>query len=107
MSKKLILVAAVALMVFGFSLKEVRMAPDLFAQTESRAMDLPAVERKKPGSFSDLMYQRSSVRNFSRGTISLEQVSKILFAAQGITRGGNYRTVPSADALYPLEVYLS
>ena len=83
------------------------MAPELFAQTESQAMDLPAVERKKPGSFSDLMYKRSSVRNFSRGTISLEQVSKILFAAQGITRGGNYRTVPSAGALYPLEVYLA
>ncbi|MCF8106595.1 MAG: nitroreductase family protein [Desulfohalobiaceae bacterium] len=107
MSKEQVLVTAVVLTVFGFSLKEVRMVPELFAQTESQVMDLPAVERKKPGYFSDLMYQRSSVRSFSRGTISLEQVSKILFAAQGITRGGNYRTVPSAGALYPLEVYLS
>ncbi|MFP4049685.1 MAG: SagB/ThcOx family dehydrogenase, partial [Desulfovermiculus sp.] len=40
------------------------------------------------------------------GSVSLEQISRVLFAAQGITRNNRYRTVPSAGALYPLELYL-
>lgn len=89
------------------SLKCVPLLTSLAGQTEARAMDLPEVERTEPGSFADLLYQRSSVRKFSQGTLSLEQISRILFAAQGITRSGRFRTVPSAGALYPLEVYLA
>jgi SagB-type dehydrogenase family enzyme len=38
--------------------------------------------------------------------LSLEDVSQILWAAQGITARAGLRTAPSAGALYPLEVYL-
>ncbi|HSB55457.1 MAG TPA: hypothetical protein VLD58_13940, partial [Gemmatimonadales bacterium] len=37
---------------------------------------------------------------------SLEEVSQLLWAAQGITDEHGYRTAPSAGALYPLEIYL-
>ena len=106
MDKKWFSAAVMVLMIFTFSLEEMPMVSIVFGQTEARAMDLPAVERQAPGSFADLLYQRSSVRNFSQGTLSLKQVATILFAAQGITRSGRFRTVPSAGALYPLEVYL-
>jgi SagB-type dehydrogenase family enzyme len=36
----------------------------------------------------------------------LEDVSQLLWAAQGITHDDQLRTAPSAGALYPLELYL-
>lgn len=38
--------------------------------------------------------------------LTLEEVSQLLWAAQGTTAGWGGRTTPSAGALYPLEVYL-
>lgn len=49
---------------------------------------------------------RKSIRNYSTKPLSLEQVSQLLWAAQGISGPGGRRTAPSAGALYPLEVYL-
>jgi SagB-type dehydrogenase family enzyme len=50
--------------------------------------------------------QRQSVRAFAPKTLTVAQVSQLLWAAQGITRNGRFRTAPSAGALYPLELYL-
>ncbi len=49
---------------------------------------------------------RRSVRNYKEDPVDLEEISQILWAAQGITRPGGYRTCPSAGALYPLELHL-
>ena len=49
---------------------------------------------------------RRSVRDFISGTLTLQQVSQILWAAQGETAPDGARTAPSAGALYPLETYL-
>jgi SagB-type dehydrogenase family enzyme len=76
------------------------------AAAGTERVDLPEVRRGEPGTFSDLLHRRRSVRSFAEGQMSLEQVSQVLFAAQGITRRGRFRTAPSAGALYPLEVYL-
>lgn len=51
---------------------------------------------------------RRSVRNFSDRSLTLEQVSQLLWAAQGITepkRG--LRAAPSAGACYPISLYLA
>lgn len=51
--------------------------------------------------------RRRSVRDFSPQSISKSQLSQILWAAQGISNsGGRYRTVPSAGATYPLELFV-
>jgi len=36
----------------------------------------------------------------------MDEVSQLMWAAQGITHGGERRTVPSAGATYPLEIYV-
>lgn len=57
----------------------------------------------------DAIKKRRSVRNYSPKTLSISQLSQLLFAAQGITGkmyGQPLRTAPSAGALYPFEIYL-
>ncbi len=52
--------------------------------------------------------QRRSVRSYSQKELSLAAISQILWSAQGITdQARGLRTVPSAGALYPLEIYLA
>lgn len=64
----------------------------------------PAVTGKQ--SLEALLQQRRSVREYPDAALSLTQVGQLLWAAQGITRVGGYRTAPSAGALYPLELYV-
>lgn len=57
----------------------------------------------------EALTKRRSVRSYSAKALTLDQLSQLLFAAQGITgtmHGANLRTAPSAGALYPFEVYL-
>jgi len=53
----------------------------------------------------EVLSQRRSVRQFTEESLTLEEVGQLLWAAQGITEPANYRTAPSAGALYPLEIY--
>ena len=55
---------------------------------------------------TELLKQRRSVRNFKNASLSMEELSMLLWAAQGITHPHGYRTAPSAGALYPLELYV-
>lgn len=53
---------------------------------------------------------RRSVRRFERKPLSRFCVSQLLWASQGIVRrevGHDFRTVPSAGALFPVETYLA
>jgi SagB-type dehydrogenase family enzyme len=54
----------------------------------------------------DAIKTRRTVRRFSERPLTENQVMKLLWAAQGITdRTRGYRSVPSAGALYPLEIH--
>lgn len=50
------------------------------------------------------IYERKSIRRFNNKKIEIDKISQILWAAQG--KKGTKRTVPSAGATYPLEVYV-
>jgi len=68
----------------------------------------PPVQEGGRGIWSVLL-ERSSTRDYSTDPIALEKVSQLLWASQGITREGGewqFRTAPSAGALYPIETYL-
>ena len=49
---------------------------------------------------------RRSIRSFGKDGLTLDEVSQLLWAAQGVTGNEGHRTVPSAMARYPLQVYL-
>ncbi|MCX8041224.1 MAG: SagB/ThcOx family dehydrogenase [Thermodesulfobacteriaceae bacterium] len=57
-------------------------------------------------SLEEALSKRRSVREFATTPLTLQEVSQLLWAAQGITSPWGGRTAPSAGALYPLEIYL-
>ncbi len=67
---------------------------------------LPAPSFEGAFSLEEALHARRSVREYCDGPLRLEEVSQLLWAAQGITSEWGGRTAPSAGALYPLEVYL-
>lgn len=50
--------------------------------------------------------RRRSVRAFADASLTLGQLSQLLWAAQGVSEAEGNRTAPSAGALYPLELYM-
>lgn len=50
--------------------------------------------------------KRRSIRDYSREPLKLQELSQLLWAAQGVTDPRGLRTAPSAGGLYPLEVYV-
>jgi SagB-type dehydrogenase family enzyme len=68
---------------------------------------LPPPSQKGSVSLEEAIAQRRSVRDFTPDSILQSQLSQILWAAQGISNTwGKYRTVPSAGATYPLEIFV-
>ncbi len=68
---------------------------------------LPPPSQKGGMSLAEVIARRRSVRDFTPQTISQLQLSQILWATQGITDSSwEYRTVPSAGATYPLEIFV-
>ncbi len=57
-------------------------------------------------SLEDALVGRRSIRDFNDKPVTLDQISQLLWSAQGITSPSGKRTAPSAGALYPLEVYI-
>lgn len=68
---------------------------------------LPPPVRDGRMSVERAMGERMSVRAYDGGSISLVELSQLLWAAQGATGRDGKRTAPSAGALYPLEVYVA
>ncbi len=59
-------------------------------------------------SLEECIQKRRSVRNFENKELSLQQISNILWSAQGITDSvRELRAVPSAGATYPLEIFVA
>ncbi len=51
------------------------------------------------------LLHRRSVRTYTEDPLSLNQLSQILWSAQGITSPRGFRTAPSAGATFPMVVY--
>jgi SagB-type dehydrogenase family enzyme len=76
------------------------------AAAGENVVQLPEPRLGGPVSLEKALQSRRSVRHFKDEPITLAQVSQLLWAAQGITGSGRFRTAPSAGALYPLEIHL-
>lgn len=72
-----------------------------------KTIELPDPERTGSVPLERVLNERRSVRELSGKALTLPQLSQLLWASQGLTRGGDHRASPSAGALYPLEVYVA
>lgn len=70
----------------------------------SREIKLPKPTEKGSVSIEETLNQRRSVRDYKKASMSLNEVSQILWAGAG--KNLHRRTAPSAGATYPLEIYL-
>jgi SagB-type dehydrogenase family enzyme len=76
----------------------------VYADAEKIA--LPALQGYRGLSLEEAIETRRSVRGYSAESLSLEGLSRLLHAAQGITGSRQWlRASPSAGALYPIELY--
>ena len=94
---------AYVLLVFSLSLEGCDVAS---AMETEQPIPLPAAELVGEMSVELALKERRSIREFSRKSLALEDISQLLWAAQGITGRRGFRAAPSAGALYPLELYV-
>lgn len=86
---------------------------------EHRAAPVPATRRAVPSakvalpepaaltaSLREALEKRRSVREYSEEALRLDELSALLWAAQGVTAPGGLRTAPSAGAVYPVKSYV-
>ena len=81
-------------------------APTL-SPTQANVITLPEPRYDSDMSVEQSLLGRRSTRSYTGESITLQELSQLLWAAQGITDSGRgFRTAPSAGALYPREVYV-
>jgi SagB-type dehydrogenase family enzyme len=83
---------------------------------DARLVDLPPADSLNLGTapLRDIIKQRASRRKFTADPLSLEELSFLLWATQGVRKAATkddgilrtYRTVPSGGARHPFETYL-
>ena len=69
-------------------------------------MRLPKPSFSSRTSVEEALLRRRSVRDYGEDSLTIEEIGRLLWAAQGVTEKWGGRTAPSAGALYPLEIYL-
>lgn len=73
------------------------------------ALPPPGALNIAPADLWKALHERRSLRRYAKEPLSLNQLSALLWACQGVTaRQSHYllRTAPSAGALYPFETYV-
>lgn len=75
--------------------------------SETVELSLPELTAKL--SFDEAAKRRRSIRNYSGKPVGIDQLSYLLWMSTGVqrkVRNHEFRTVPSAGALYPIETYI-
>ena len=76
----------------------------------SRIVELPSQLRESTMDVSEVLRRRKSIRAFSNQPLRKVDLAFLLWASTGIQRveqGYEFRTAPSAGALYPIETYIA
>ncbi len=74
-------------------------------QAHVKTNKLPKPQVQGNFSLETALLERRSVSSFQKTSISLDELGQLLWAAQGVTNPENFRTAPSAGALYPINIY--
>lgn len=99
---KKILFSLIIILIISGCAKEVKRE-----QLNSEEINLPKPRLDSGFSIEKALSERRSARNFKNEALTLEEISQLLWAAQGIDAiTGATRTAPSAGATQPLEIYL-
>jgi SagB-type dehydrogenase family enzyme len=79
-------------------------------KVKEQNIKLPRPRTTGKMSLEEAIIDRQSVRSFSKQDLSPEEISQLLWAAYGLrdvdSITGASKTVPSAGALYPMEIYI-
>ncbi len=107
--RETILFGSVMLLIFGSCAMTSEPGNDA---TQSQAKSADTLELPKPVRegrmlLEEAIARRRSVREFRREALTVQELSQLLWAAQGITHREGLRAAPSAGALYPLELYVA
>lgn len=73
--------------------------------SNTEIIKLPKPNYEGKVSVEEALLKRRSIREYKDEPLTLEEISQLLWAAQGVTSSEGLRTAPSAGALYPIEVY--
>lgn len=97
----ILIISLVYIFYLPLILKEMKM------ETFEGNISLPQPKYSSAVSVEEAILKRRSVREYAEGNLTPEEISQILWSAQGITdEAKGFRAAPSAGALYPLEIYL-
>ncbi|MFC1854803.1 SagB/ThcOx family dehydrogenase [Candidatus Dependentiae bacterium] len=102
----LLLIAIFALSQKTNIAQKIRPRPYEKSKVRNVMIELPNPAKTGSLNIEQAISKRRSVRSYRNLPLKLEQISQLLWAAQGITSDGGYRSTPSAGALYPLELYV-
>ncbi|HWR17659.1 MAG TPA: SagB/ThcOx family dehydrogenase [Terriglobales bacterium] len=75
-----------------------------FAQTTA---SLPAPQLKGGMSLTEALATRRSIRSLTPTPLTQQELSQLLWSAQGITDSKGHRTAPSARARYFVQIYVA
>lgn len=73
---------------------------------QNKKIKLPNPKLKSGVSFEETLLKRRSHRAYTKKPLGIGEISQLLFAGEGVIEEER-RTVPSAGAFYPIEIYLS
>ena len=76
------------------------------SQEQAEVINLPEPQYDSDVSIEQSLLERRSIRSYTDEPLTLQEISQLLWAAQGLTDPRGFRTAPSAGGLYPLELHL-
>ena len=89
--------------ILGIALLAMVFSARVFGE---ESVKLPAPDTKGGAPFNQVVNSRRSVRSYKEVPISVQDLSQLLWAAQGVTDPKTgHRSAPSAVASYPLKLY--
>ena len=105
--RTLIIFSIILFIASGFGSCHARSGNNHQIQDNMKTISLPEPITDGTFSLEKSLSLRRSVRSFTNAPMSLENISQLMWAAQGITEPGRgFRTSPSAGATFPLEVFV-
>ncbi len=82
------------------------LLPDISEQNPGTMISLPQPTTDGTMSLEKAMSLRRSVRSYVNQPLTIEELSQLLWAGQGINNERGFRTAPSAGATFPLELFV-